>query len=347
MGFAVCHIEKVTTGATNLGAHIDRVVGHEYSFHNSDPGRRDQNVDYQCGDFNKVNLNEAIKQRIETGYTGKTAIRKDAVRAMSIVLTGSPEQMTEIFSKAETRQAWVKANMNFIGKEFGLENVVRFTLHMDEKTPHIHAVVVPITKKGSLSAKEVMGDKIAMSKRQTRYGQEMEPFGLQRGVVGSKAVHNSEGWYLGQQKKEQEAVLGALPELSLLDRINPSKFLDSVSNQLILVSNQAVQAKLEAKRKENQLRAQEANLKRTSDALEKSRKELLQVKSELQETKKDLQILGLKGAGLLKPEFEKKAEEMSQKFVVQMKERIEQEKNKAQGINFNNLDQNKGRGMSR
>ena len=79
MGFAVFHIEKVTTGASSLGAHIDRSPGHEYTYKNADPARLQENNHLTCGSFNKMKLGEAIDLRIKTAYTGKKAIRKDAV----------------------------------------------------------------------------------------------------------------------------------------------------------------------------------------------------------------------------------------------------------------------------
>ena len=244
MGFAVLHIEKVTTGANSLGAHIDRSPGHTYTYKNADPARLQENNHLTCGGFNKMKLGEAIDLRIKTAYTGKKAIRKDAVKGMSIVLTGSHDEMKKIASDGKTRNAWLNANIKFVKEEFGEDNVVRFTLHMDEKTPHIHAVIVPLTKDGRLSAKELMGDKIAMSERQTRYADQMQPFGLERGVVGSKAIHNSEGWYLGQQKKEQEAVLSHIPEFTFLDRVNPTKYINKLTEGLKLAVVQKKNAEM-------------------------------------------------------------------------------------------------------
>lgn len=244
MGFAVLHIEKVTTGANSLGAHIDRSPGHTYTYKNADPSRLQENNHLTCGNFNKMKLGEAIDLRIKTAYTGKKAIRKDAVKGMSMVLTGSHDEMKKIAGDGKTRNAWLNANIKFIKEEFGEDNVVRFTLHMDEKTPHIHAVVVPLTKDGRLSAKELMGDKTAMSERQTRYADQMQPFGLERGIVGSKAIHNSEGWYLGQQKKEQEAILSHIPEFTLLDRVNPTRYIKKLTEGLKLAVVQKKNAEM-------------------------------------------------------------------------------------------------------
>lgn len=338
MGFAVFHAEKVTTGASSLGAHIDRSPGQEYTYKNADPERLQENVHCDCGESSKMKLNEAIDSRIKAAYTGTKGIRKDAVKGLSMVFTGSHDEMKKIFSDEKTKIDWLNANIKFVQNEFGADNIVRFTLHMDEKTPHVHAVVVPLTTDGRLSAKEVLGNRIAMSQRQTRYADQMQPFGLERGVVGSKAVHNNEGWYLGQQKKEQEAVLSRVPEFSLLDRINPSSYLKNVSDSLILASNLHVQADLEAKRRKAQLAAQAATLKRTSDALLKTREDLQRARTEIK-------IVALQGKGLLNPEFEKKAQEIIQNIVTKVTQ--EREKVRQVKIENSNPEKKNSRGMSR
>lgn len=39
---------------------------------------------------------------------------------------------------------WCNDNIDWLQETFGKENVVSAVLHMDEKTPHIHATVVPV-----------------------------------------------------------------------------------------------------------------------------------------------------------------------------------------------------------
>lgn len=290
MGFAVFHIEKVTTGASSLGAHIDRSPGHEYTYKNADPTRLQENNHLTCGSFNKMKLGEAIDLRIKTAYTGKKAIRKDAVKAMSMVFSGSHDEMKKIFSDEKTGNAWLNANIKFVKEEFGGDNVVRFTLHMDEKTPHIHAVVVPLTKDGRLSAKELMGDKIAMSERQTRYADQMQLFGLERGIVGSKAIHNSEGWYLGQQKKEQEAILSHIPEFTLLDRVNPTKYINKLTEGLKLAVVQKKNAEMIAHSRTQNLKTVNAlieiNNKVANQDIQKIKQDLAQSRLQFKATAK-------------------------------------------------------------
>jgi len=195
MGFAVIHIEKGTAGkAGGLGSHIDRTR----NVPNADPDKSQYNVRAErteqglswTKEVNQVNLQKRIDDRIKEGYTGQTAIRKDAVTHLNIVMTGSHEDMQRIANKNEIKD-WAESNYKFASDRFGEKNIVDFTAHFDERTPHIHCVVVPLTPDGRLSAKEVMGNREKMSELQESYGKAMEGFNLDRGIKGSTATHDS------------------------------------------------------------------------------------------------------------------------------------------------------------
>ena len=134
------------------------------------------------------NLADTINKRVKEGYKGKTAIRKDAVKAITVVLSGSHEHMNDLEKKGKLK-AWVSSNHYWLSEKYGQENIVSLALHMDESTPHLHAVIVPLTKDGRLCAKEVIGDRIEMKKTQTAYATLMDVFGMSRGKEGSRARH--------------------------------------------------------------------------------------------------------------------------------------------------------------
>lgn len=39
---------------------------------------------------------------------------------------------------------WINVNIRWLETTFGKENLVSCVLHMDEKTPHLHATIIPI-----------------------------------------------------------------------------------------------------------------------------------------------------------------------------------------------------------
>lgn len=54
-------------------------------------------------------------------------------------------------------------------------------LHLDEKTPHIHYVVVPITKDKRLSAKELCGNRKAYQSLQSDFSLKNETIRFEEG----------------------------------------------------------------------------------------------------------------------------------------------------------------------
>ena len=116
---------------------------------------------------------------------------------------------------------WIDANLKWLKGTFGEENLVSCVLHMDEKTPHLHATVVPIvtgerirrkregekkyeTKSGPrLSADDVMR-RTKLHEYQNSYAAAMKPFGLQRGIVGSHRQASGELEYYRQQVIQYE-----------------------------------------------------------------------------------------------------------------------------------------------
>ena len=157
---------------------------------------------------------EAIQHRIDTAGL-RRKVGKNQTKAIRVILTGTHEQMMKI-ANGGTLDSWIGANLKWLRDTFGNENLVSCVLHMDEKTPHLHATVVPIvtgervrrkregekkyeTKSGPrLSADDVMR-RTKLHEYQNSYAAAMKPFGLQRGIVGSTAKHQANSDYYRQQ----------------------------------------------------------------------------------------------------------------------------------------------------
>lgn len=106
---------------------------------------------------------------------GKCNPRKGAVYAYEIVLGYSNGAIEE-----DKIMDWAKANVKWLGETFGGEkNVLSAVLHMDETTPHIHAIVIPIDERNHLCAKTFTGGKARMFKLRDTYTKAMECFGLE------------------------------------------------------------------------------------------------------------------------------------------------------------------------
>ena len=103
-------------------------------------------------------------------------------------------------SKTQIKK-WADTCMDFdLG--YTKEQALHATLHMDEKTPHIHCVVVPLirkfdkrtnTEKYTISKKQYIKDKVHLSELQDKYYQRLIDNGieLERGIKNSDNEHIS------------------------------------------------------------------------------------------------------------------------------------------------------------
>ena len=90
--------------------------------------------------------------------------RKDSVRFVDTLITASPD-----FFKGKKRaeiKEFFQAAVDFLSRKIGKDNIFAATVHMDEKTPHMHLCFTPITEDGRLSAKEIIGNRVQLTKWQ-------------------------------------------------------------------------------------------------------------------------------------------------------------------------------------
>lgn len=227
MGYAVYHMEKGKGGSGGIGKHIDRTESRNgyTTFEHRNEKETQNNKNYILNKHCEKSLPKAIKDRIKEGYKGDRAIRKDAVRFQTHILTGSHEQMKAIFADNNKKEQWIKANKDWLSERYGHENIVRFTLHVDEKTPHIHAVTVPITKDGRLSAKDYANGRKALREMQTDYAKKMEVFGLKRGLERTGIKHETATEYYARHKEAEKAL-----KLDVVRLVEPKKKLGITTN---------------------------------------------------------------------------------------------------------------------
>lgn len=106
-------------------------------------------------------------------------------------------------SKKQLRK-WADTCMEFVYEDLGYkkEQILHATVHMDEKTPHLHCVVVPIvrkfdkranTEKWTISKKQYIKDKAHLSQLQDKYYERLinNNFDLERGIKNSDNEHIS------------------------------------------------------------------------------------------------------------------------------------------------------------
>ena len=90
--------------------------------------------------------------------------RKDSIRFVDTLVTASAD-----FFKGKKRseiQAFFQTAGDFLADRIGKDNIFAATVHMDEKTPHMHLCFTPITQDGRLSAKDIIGNRVQLTKWQ-------------------------------------------------------------------------------------------------------------------------------------------------------------------------------------
>ena len=225
--YAVCHLQRGSGNDSGMSCHIERkdAKGKKYIPFNADANRTHLNRELVKFPDGVKNRTEAIQFRIDHAGLHRK-VGKNQTKAIRIILTGTHEQMMKIADDGKLDK-WIDANMKWLKDTFGSENLVSCVLHLDEKTPHLHATIVPIvtterlrkkregekkyeTKSGArLSADDVMR-RTKLHEYQNSYAKTMKSFGLQRGIVGSTAKHQVNSDYYRQQVIQYEEDIAKL-----------------------------------------------------------------------------------------------------------------------------------------
>ncbi|KAA6340297.1 Plasmid recombination enzyme [termite gut metagenome] len=230
MGYVVLHLKKASGNDAGTSAHIERTIHPK----NADESRTHLNRELIGFPQSVKNRTEAIQHRIENaGITRK--IGKNQVRAIGVMLSGSPDDMKRI-EEAGSLNDWCADSVDWLKQTFGADNVVSAVLHRDETTPHIHATVVPIVtgerrkakeeksteskkkyrKKNPNAARLCADDVMARDKLkgyQDSYAQRMQAYGLQRGIEGSETKHINTQQYYRELYVKNEYLKGEIEDL--------------------------------------------------------------------------------------------------------------------------------------
>ena len=185
MGYGIIRVQKVKAPAVgSMQCHNDRVPG-QHSNEDIDQEKSNLNKEYIEHGSYRAEVNE----RIERFRESSRKIRKDAVVLAEGVATASPE-----FFDGKSREevmAYFDDVFEFCKSEFGEQNLVHFTVHMDETTPHAHFGFTPI-KDGTLSWKNYFDGRDALRGFQNRYWERVgKQWGLERGETGSGRTHKT------------------------------------------------------------------------------------------------------------------------------------------------------------
>ena len=205
----------------------------------------------------------------------------------------------------EDVKRWADNCMEFVYQDLGYmkEQILHATVHMDEKTPHIHCVAIPLIKKFdkrtnseryTISKKQYIRDKQHLSELQDKYHQRLRDNGydLERGLKGSNVENLS--------VKEYKKITSNLEKELTKKENNLEKSINNLEEQLksnkpIMFDKESVKVKKETLECVNQVikdakKIEEMqpkitntfnSMKKFSDTLSKTHKENKSLNNEL------------------------------------------------------------------
>lgn len=152
-------------------------------------------------DYEKEHNERMKNEREDRKRTFNQMLNKSKNVVADELLFTATHQFFNNMSKEDIRK-WADTCMEFVYEDLGYtkEQVLHATVHLDEETPHLHCVVIPLIKKldkrtnaerYTISKKAYIKNKIHLSELQDKYHQRLTDKGydLERGIKGSTAKH--------------------------------------------------------------------------------------------------------------------------------------------------------------
>ncbi|WP_291441157.1 MobV family relaxase [Desulfovibrio sp.] len=203
MSFLVLHMDKFKKEAVRgIQSHNRR---ERESHSNPDIDYQRSAGNYELHEPATEDYAGSIQNRIDDLLLVK-AVRKDAVHMCGLIVS-SDSAFFEKLSPEDTRRFFEESKA-FLTEFIGAENVISAMVHMDEKTPHMHFLHVPVTPDGRLNANKIY-TRESLKKLQTELPRHLQSrgFDLQRGieqVPGAAKKHLDTREF----KQQQEALHG-------------------------------------------------------------------------------------------------------------------------------------------
>lgn len=307
MSYSIIRVQKVKGKVNTMGIqkHVQR---ENEKYENLDVDLERSHLNYDLVNETPVNFNQIIDEKIENNYTGTRKIRSDAIKHVDGIITSD-----KLFFDLQTQEktnAFFEDAKTFLEEEYGKDNLLYATVHMDEKTPHMHYGVVPITKDGRLSAKEVVGNKKDLTNFQDRFNQYMNDKGydLQRGESKHKTEreHQQVEHYKSQtkyHKHEHQKAKYSLKNINM-EKYRARDSLDYYSSKAKSMNDEVVNMKKQIelekkyweqttlpkfKQSRDKYLQQEKQAKKKTEDLEKKQDDLLKTFTSIQKDIEDVE----------------------------------------------------------
>lgn len=186
MSYAICRMQKFKMrDVKGIQIHNQR---EKESHTNHDIELERTYLNYDLHNDGHIDYLKTVKDKIEQNVETNRAIRKDAVVMCEFVVT-SDREFFDVLDMVDPAQQKVffKEAYSFLKDRYGEENIVHAAVHLDEKTPHMHVGMVPVTEENKLSAKQIFNRKELVSLQDDFHAYMVEKgFYLERGISSDK-----------------------------------------------------------------------------------------------------------------------------------------------------------------
>lgn len=208
MSYLACHVQKFSSNdVKGMQIHNNRETAHSKN-KTIDYSKTHLNYDALTHEKNnpKTNYSSRVDEILEKGYTAtnkdgtKRAIRANTVKLVGCLVTSDGDFFRGL-SSAEQEKFFDTA-ANYLADKFGRENVVAAKVHLDETTPHMHFMFVPL-KDGKLTAKTII-DRKCLLELQNELPKVLQSAGfkIDRGMENSPLEHKDPNQYKREELKK-------------------------------------------------------------------------------------------------------------------------------------------------
>jgi hypothetical protein len=194
------HFAILRTAKLKSFGNVGGSLSHTYRTRettNADPDRAATN---EHSHNSPAEVMQALRDRLPDKY------RKDAVIGLEYFVGASPQWFDG--KTREQQDSYFHESIEWLQQRHGKENVVGWSIHRDETSPHLVAYVVPMSDRGTLNAKQWTGGAAALSKMQTDFAKTVGARNdLERGIEGSKAHHQTIKSFYGQINQAGQQII--------------------------------------------------------------------------------------------------------------------------------------------
>lgn len=184
--FAILRIKKHKNIGSLVG--VARHHNREIACPTADPSKSSSNRLWGAAKDGAKAVGAKMREIIQEAQSNaKRKFRSDSVKGVEYMLTASNEWW-QTASKND-RVGYLTKARAWVEDRHGTGSVVASWLHLDERSPHLHIIVVPL-KDGVLNAKHFFGGAEKMEAMQDDFWETCgQPYGLSRGIRKSAEIH--------------------------------------------------------------------------------------------------------------------------------------------------------------